>query len=369
MSVKFLGKQLDFDDVLIAPKRSFQLSRRDVQVERDFQFYHSKRIWKGCPIMCSPMPYLATGAMSKAMEEEHMITCLHKFIDKEELHKLVFRHRTGKMNHYTWITTGITDSDLQKTEDIIDKLMSDNGGGIAPNLCIDAANGYSDFMVSQCAKAREKWPDSIIMAGNVCSGAMSEELIMYGGVDIIKVGIGPSKLCATRRVVGVGRPQLSAVLECADAVHGLNNGDKKLGLICNDGGIKEIGDISKAIVAGADFVMCASIFNGVNECDGEWKFENISQDLDEFAEWGTQKKSKLKVYGLSSYEAQDKHFGGSKDYRASEGESYWVDYQGPVKNIIKEIKGSLRSCGTYINAPTIKNFSKCGSFYEVNRLK
>lgn len=388
MSANFATMELDFDDVLISPNRSFQISRRDVEIERDFQFYHSERQWKGCPVVVSPMPYLANLNLARETAEQKMMTCLHKFISNDELidffHDDWHEYVTFEdvFNHY-WITIGITDQDLGKLSDLVDRFK--DYGLPFPNVCVDAANGFSDFFVTQCAKVRSiVGYEPIIMAGNVCTGEMVTELIMYGLVDVVKVGIGPSKLCATRRVTGVGRPQLSTIIDCADKAHNLKKGPKRLGLICSDGGVNEYGDINKAFVAGADFVMCASLFNGVDECEGEWEYTpsvqwplvydmqgNVVKEtyISANTDSPIPQKERLKVYGLSSYEAQHKHYGESKDYRASEGEAFWVNYKGPIRDIIKEVKGGMRSCGSYINAPSLRDFSKCGSFYIVSRQK
>ena len=206
---------------------------------------------------------------------------------------------------------------------------------------------------------------------------MVQELIIYGKVDCVKIGIGPGSHCETRRVTGVSYPQISAAMECSIVAHGLKNGNKKLGLICLDGGFKYIGDLAKGFVAGADFCMTSSLFCGVDESDGEWQTEKIKigTSPNEIYPWTNEfdmpvyeeRKTKFKHYGLSSHYAQEKHGTGKKDYRASEGKVSLVDAKGPVEGVVQEILGGLRSTGTYINAHELRDFNKCGEFIRVNK--
>ncbi len=129
-------------------------------------------------------------------------------------------------------------------------------------VCIDVANGYTESFVGFVAKFREAYPRITVMAGNVVTGEMTEELIL-SGADIVKVGIGPGSVCTTRSMTGVGYPQLSAVIECADAAHGLG------GRICADGGCTTPGDVAKAFGGGADFVMLGGMLAGHDECAGD----------------------------------------------------------------------------------------------------
>jgi GMP reductase len=210
------------------------------------------------------------------------------------------------------------------------------------NICIDVANGYSEYFSEFVKKIRDENPQSRIMAGNVVTAEMTEELIL-SGADIVKIGIGPGSVCTTRKMTGVGYPQLSAIIECADAAHGLG------GLICADGGIKVPGDFGKAFGAGADFVMCGGIFAGHDECGGEVEDGYMS------------------FYGMSSDTAMNKHAGGVANYRTSEGKTVKVPYKGPVENTIKEILGGLRSTCTYVGATKLKELSKRTTFIMVNR--
>ena len=359
------GTKLDFSDVLIKPKRSKTASRKDVRLVRDFKFYHSPRIWEGVPIMLSNVDTLGCFEVAKEAIKHKIITCLHKYYSADELYQFFKNIKEGQ---YIWPTIGMKDGDLNNL------LEFKSQWGHQPNICIDIANGYTDKFVTYCAKVRNEFPDSIIMAGNIVTGDMVNELILHGGVDIVKVGIGSGSLCETRLVAGVGVPQLSAILECSNSAHGLTNGEHKLGLICSDGGITQIGDFAKGFGANADFVMSAGYFLGAEECEGEWIY-NIgdSKRLEELEQRNLisnnylssmKKKTKLKVYGMSSKEAQSKY--GSADYRASEGRCVWVNNKGPISGLISEVFGGLRSACAYIGTDYIKHMGKCTTFVKVN---
>ena len=185
------------------------------------------------------------------------------------------------------------------------------------------------------------------MAGNVVTGEMTEQLIL-SGADIVKVGIGPGSVCTTRKKTGVGYPQLSAVMECADAAHGLS------GHIISDGGCTMPGDFSKAFGAGADFVMAGGMFSGHDESGGE-----TVTDSD------TGRKYK-EFYGMSSAHAMTKHSGGVADYRASEGKYVLVPYRGPVSGTVRTILGGVRSSCTYVGARKLKELSKRTTFIRIS---
>ena len=234
-----------------------------------------------------------------------------------------------------------------------------------PNICIDVANGYTDDFVAFCNKVRSQVSKhTIIMAGNVCTPEMVQELILHGGVDIVKVGIGPGSACTTRLKTGCGYPQLSAIIECSHAAHGLRNGDGRLGLICADGGCRNPADVCKAFAAGADFVMLGGMLAGTYECEGDWQYEWVSDGKHDY--YHKMVRKSLKFYGMSSTEAQSK-YGGVKDYRASEGRVKEVPYKGPAKDIVLDVLGGLRSACAYIGATKLKDMNKCAEFNVVNR--
>jgi IMP dehydrogenase/GMP reductase len=468
-----LDIKLDFSDVLLVPKRSELSSRNEVNIEREIRFKHSPYVWRGVPIIVSNMDTTGTIEMAKALQEYKIITCLHKYYSADDI--------PDDLNpDYFMVSTGITDSDLERLDSIMTKKKINF-------ICVDVANGYSINFQNKVKKIKEKYPDKVIVAGNVVTKELTEELIMHCGVDIVKIGIGSgclkkdtkvtmsdytrkeikdiqvgdkvinmhgtpvnvtavlnqgmkntvklthyinkteiqeiictpdhrfwvfnkkthsfewcelenmtkdmrlscavgiyidddtytitdngleevfditvdcethsfmandlivhNSVCTTRLQTGVGYPQFSAVLECADAAHGLN------GHIISDGGIQNVGDFSKAFGGGADFVMCGSMFAGHTESGGELIEEG-------------EKKYKV-FYGMSSANAMNKYHGGVAQYRSAEGKCVKLPYKGDVSGTILNILGGIRSTMTYIGAHNIKDIPKCSSFIRVNNI-
>jgi len=333
--------KLDFTDVLFRPKRSTLSSRSEVCVERTFHFKHSGRSWTGVPVISSNMDTVSCVEMYKAFSKEKMITCFHKYINIEDV---IQACKEGFSSEYFMLSTGITDRDFNNLENQVNFL---NGHNIdVAFICIDVANGYMFKLQEFCKRMRERFPNVTLVAGNVVTREIVEELII-SGVDVVKVGIGSGAVCTTRLQTGVGMPQFSAVMECSDAAHGVG------GMIISDGGICYPGDVSKAFGGGSDFVMIGSMFAGHEECPGEVFEENG-------------KKYKL-FYGMSSDTAMNKHHGGVASYRSSEGKTVKVPYKGPVLNTIQNILGGVRSTCTYVGASRLKDLSKCATFVRVNR--
>lgn len=329
--------KLDYKDVLFCPKRSTLKSRGDVVLEREFTFPHSKSKWKGIPIVASNMDSIGTFEMADSLNKFEMLTCLHKHY---ELQEYVAYSTYDEFFKNSIISIGTAYEDSAKmvyTFDMFPCLQF---------LCIDVANGYTQGFSSFVSKIREDNRDLIIIAGNVVTSEMTEELIL-AGADIVKVGIGTGSVCTTRVKTGVGYPQLSAVIECADAAHGIG------GHIMADGGCINSGDIAKAFGAGADFVMLGGMLAGHDECGGEIKHRD-GTNIKEF-------------YGMSSHVAMAK-YGSALDYRASEGKLVEVPCQGKVENTIKEILGGIRSTCTYIGAESIKDIPKCTTFVKVTQI-
>jgi GMP reductase len=326
--------KLDFTDVLILPKRSEYSSRSQVYLERTFKFKYSPLTWTGVPIMVSNMDTTGTIEMALEMQKHKVLTCLHKYYTLDDLKD------TSLDMRYCAVSTGIGDKDLENLDKIV-KLLKPFF------ICIDVANGYMSKFIETCRKIREKYPETILIAGNVCTSEGVLELVMEGKVDIVKVGIGSGSCCTTRKQTGIGMPQLSAVVECADTAHGLD------AHIISDGGLQVVGDFSKAYGAGSDFVMSGSMFAGHTESGGELIEENG-------------KKYKI-FYGMSSATAMDKYSGGVAHYRSSEGKTVKIEYRGDVKNTILDICGGIRSTMTYIGAKKIKDIPKCTTFIRVNR--
>lgn len=361
--------KLDFDDVLIVPQRSTLTSRSEIQLERTFNFYHSPRIWTGVPVMCANMSFCSFD-MAKALSKYKMIACLHKYHSINELHNY-FTEYPDNID-YTFVSIGYKKSDLNHLLELKTKLNRQ------PNICIDVPNGHMDVFVNYCKKVRDNFPESIILAGNVTNTSSTQELLIYGGVDIVKVGIGGGSACLSRFVTGCGYPQLSCCLDNSYVAHGLQNGEKKLGLICSDGGHKHPGDVCKALCAGSDFVMLGGYFAGSEPCDGEWSYEYRAgmgvglakpfwQPFD--PGYDTEKrKTHFTYYGMSSHHAQDIFEDGKKDYRASEGTKITVNYKGTIDRVMQELLGGIRSCCCYIGASHIKYMSKCSQFCKVNKI-
>ena len=344
--------KLDFDDVLIRPKSSTLISRNG-SILRTFSKWRNAKncgefIW--APIIAANMGTTGTIAMAQELKKHNMLTALHKFYSIEQLKSI------KNITANTFISIGQNTEKLAELAKLKEYMKIDL-------ICIDVANGYTEKFLEFCTMVRYIFPDSVIMAGNVCTPDRTEELIRYGKVDIVKIGIGPGACCTTRIVAGIGYPQLSAISECADAAHGIG------GYICGDGGCKNTGDINKALCAGADLVMLGGIFAGADECEGEWEYENIyieEQQKVTGAMREVTKKKSLVHYGMSSHYAQEKHLKEKRDYRPSEGKVVKVPYKGPVKDIVRQIKGGICSCCTYIGAREIKDMPKCASFIRVN---
>jgi GMP reductase len=329
--------KLGFKDVMFRPKRSTLSSRSQVKLERNFRFMHSGTEWTGIPVMAANMDTVGTFEMALALSAKQLFTAIHKHYTPEEWNRFMASAPAGICD-YIAVSTGTGAKDLEK----ISMILGSNPG--LRFICIDVANGYSEHFVSFVKQTRRKFPDKVIIAGNVVTGEMVEELLL-AGADIIKVGIGPGSVCTTRVKTGVGYPQLSAIIECADAAHGLG------GQIISDGGCTTPGDVAKAFGAGADFVMLGGMLAGHDESGGEL---TESQG----------KKVKL-FYGMSSQTAMNKHAGGVADYRASEGKTVEVPYRGPVENTLLDILGGIRSTCTYVGASKLKELSKRTTFIRV----
>ena len=326
--------KLDFSDVLIRPKRSTLGSRSEVDLTRTINFPISNQKWTGIPIIAANMDTIGTYEIYQILSKYQIITALHKFYTLEELRNMDLN------KEYFMISTGIGEKDLEKLVEILENID-------VKFICVYVANGYMEQLVKFCANLRSLYPNKIIVAGNVVTREVTEQLILSGKVDIVKIGIGPGAACTTRMKTGVGMPQLSAISECADASHGAN------GYIIGDGGITCPGDASKAFGAGADFIMIGGLFSG--------HYENPGEVIEENGEM-----YKL-FYGMSSDTAMKKRFGKMANYRSSEGRTIKIKLKGNIENTVNDILGGIRSTCTYINAKYIKNIPKCCTFVKVNR--
>jgi len=346
--------KLDYKDVLIRPKRSTLRSRSQVQLERRFKFRNFEpdfpdnikhEHYRGVPIMASNMDGVGTFAMADKLAEGGIFTCLVKTYSADELIEY-FDNDIPERTANVAMSIGTSDDDWCKLE-IVHAVVKDK----LKYVCMDIANGYSDHFAARVRKVRDTYPNIVIIAGNVVTAEMTEELIL-SGADIVKVGIGPGSVCTTRIQTGVGYPQLSAVIECADAAHGLG------GHIIADGGCSTPGDVAKAFAGGADFVMLGGMLAGHDEGGGEV----ITKEYNTREIGVTEIKSFVQFYGMSSESANDKHFGGLKNYRSSEGRTVLVPYRGEVARTVQEILGGVRSTCTYAGAMKLKQLAKCTTF-------
>lgn len=369
--------KLDYSDVLIRPKRSTLKSRSEVNLERKFTFQnytpgpseimndivdHHHSQYKGIPIMAANMDGVGTFEMADKLASLGLFTCLVKTYTKDEITQFFSGNDSLRTEHVA-MSIGTSNADYDKFVQVYARV-----GENLKYLCIDVANGYSQHFVEHVKNIRKIYPNIVIIAGNVVTADQTQELIL-NGADIVKVGIGPGSVCTTRIQTGVGYPQLSAVIECADAAHGLG------GHIIADGGCVCAGDVAKAFAAGADYVMLGGMLAGHDEGGGEviskwyntgeYKHTGSPETYESFQPIIKEKKF-VQFYGMSSDAANTKHFGGLKDYRASEGREVLVPYRGNVADTVQTILGGVRSTCTYVGASNLKQLSKCTTFIRVN---
>jgi len=337
-------QKLDYNDVLIRPKRSTLTSRKDILLERTFKFYHSSKIWTGIPIISANMIACGTFEIARELSKFKMITFFHKHYSLTDFEKFF----QGFNNpNYICYTLGIRPEDFEKLKQMKQKGLLEKFSFI----CLDVPNGYLERFGTAVKELRKECPNHIIIAGNVVTNEMAEELILKGA-DIVKIGIGPGAACTTRKMTGVGFPQLSAVIDCADAAHGISNTQGGVGLIIADGGCVFPGDVAKSFCAGADFTMLGSLFSGFKESGGKIK---------------TIHRKKFKeYYGSSSNYALQNHYGKKEAHRASEGRYCLIPYKGEIGYFLQDLLGSLRSTATYIGARKLKEFSRRATFIQVS---
>ena len=329
--------KLDYSDVLIRPKRSTLTSRFDVELERTYTFYHSGMEWTGVPIMASNMDTTGTFEMHKVLSQSGMITCIARHYNTDGK---LWNEANNK--NKLCVMSGISKPEISEIVGILTTFPD------VAFVGLDVANGYTINFVEAIKRLREQLHDVTIIAGNVVTGDMTAELLL-AGADIVKVGIGGGSVCTTRIKTGVGYPQLSAVIECADAAHGIG------GHIIADGGCNSSGDMVKAFAAGADFVMAGGMLAGHEECDGILVFED---DIET--------PVGMEFYGMASQTAMDRHGHPNREYRGEEGKTVVVPYRGPVEHTAKDILGGIRSACTYVGAKRLKDLTKCTTFVRVN---
>ena len=355
--------KLDYKDVLIRPKRSTLASRKEVQLQRDYIFRNYQPLaseslhYQGVPVMAANMDGVGTFGMADTLADLGLFTCLVKHYSEAELVEYFSDASKPYRREHVAYSMGITETDFAKFAAVYSQLK-----GKLKFVCVDVANGYSERFSEYIKQLRDAYPHIIIIAGNVVTGEMTEELLL-SGADIIKVGIGPGSVCTTRIQTGVGYPQLSALIECADAAHGLG------GHIIADGGCTCPGDVAKAFAGGADFVMLGGMLAGHDEGGGEVIDRYYQTDEVEKTDSGWQpiieQRRFVQFYGMSSEAANTKHFGGLKEYRSSEGREVLVPYRGAVGTTVQDLLGGVRSTCTYAGANSLKQLSKCTTFVRV----
>ena len=353
--------KLDYSDVLIRPKRSTLGSRKQVRMERKFEFRHYHNTlneeyhYEGIPIMASNMDGVGTFEMADTLGEKSIFTCLVKTYSVAELVGYFDEANVPSWRReHVAMSIGVKEEDEQKFRNVYEQV-----GDKLKYVCIDVANGYSQRFIEYVKQFRQNYPDLVIIAGNVVTADQTQELIL-NGADIVKVGIGPGSVCTTRIQTGVGYPQLSAVIECADAAHGLG------GHIIADGGCTCPGDVAKAFAGGADFVMLGGMLAGHDEGGGEVIVKKYFSNEMHGDSRVIEEKRFVQFYGMSSTTANDKHFDGLKDYRSSEGRTVLVPYRGPVAVTLQDVLGGVRSTLTYVGAIKLKQLAKCTTFIKVN---
>ena len=332
--------KLDFKDVLFKPKRSTLTSRREVSLTRSINLPHSKRVWGGIPIAAANMDTVGTVEAGKVLTGLQMMVCLHKHYTEDQyvdLYDWVYEEQGSDHAQYWAYSMGISDEEFEQ----LHRVQTRTNGKVL-TICIDVANGYTERFIGFVSKVREAYPLAIIIAGNVVTAEITEQLIL-AGADIVKCGIGSGSACTTRIQAGVGYPQLSAVIECADAAHGLG------GRIMSDGGCTCPGDVAKAFGGGADFVMLGGMLAGHDE--------NLRIDSE----------GNPIFYGMSSDTAMKKYHGGVNEYRSSEGRTVSIERKGSIQDTLQDILGGIRSTCTYIGASELRELSKCTTFIRVRQ--
>lgn len=379
--------QLDYADVLIRPQTTNINHRGEVEVVRHFKQLEPDlgmgyiEEFRCCPVMNANMTQTGTFEVAKVLLENDMIGCIHKFYNSDEIRDFLTNNpQCNKKTFFVTIGLRNQDEEIKKLEDI-------EFTNYKHSIMIDVPNAYIPDVEKLVKRVRKTFPQRIIAVGNVCTGDRTQELIK-AGASIIKLNIGPSKVCRTRFETGCGRPALSTIIECANAAHQVG------GLVIADGGFNDVGDFAKAFVAGADICMSGCFFAGCDEAAGEIvkkvyktsevevitcnkndeNLNPIDDDYDIYDIVETEPKYEIKkfkeYYGMSSFRAQKENYGETTKSGTSEGvESKLIPYTGPVINTINRIKGGLRSTGSYIGAKNIKSFSIQGSFYRVNRVQ
>ena len=330
--------KLNFDDVLMEPKRSTLSSRRDVDMTRKFTFRNAGKVMNFTPIFASNMDGVGTFSMAKVLQEHKMMTVITKSTTLDQWKDAV---GSGLRLQSVSVCTGTNKiwdpeaEDYARMKQVLDSFPD------VKMITVDVANAYHQNFVDFIKMVRDEFPDKVIVAGNVVTPEMVEELII-NGADMVKIGIGPGSVCTTRTMTGIGVPQFSAIVECADAANGVD------GHIMADGGCVWPGDIAKAFGGGAHAVMIGGMLAGHDESE---------QPVVD---------GKVEFYGMSSDRAREKHGKRKDGYRGNEGRWISLPHRGPVNPTVEDILGGVRSAATYIGARRLKDMPKCATFVRVN---
>ena len=332
--------KLNFEDVLLQPKRSTLSSRKDVDMTRNFTFRNSGKQMNFLPIFASNMDGVGTFSMAKALQDHKMMTVITKTTTIDQWRTAV---GNGVRLQSVSVCTGTNvmwdkDATDWKTMQEVLKSFPD-----IKMITVDVANAYHQNMVDFIKKIRNEYPEKIIIAGNVVTPEMTEELII-NGADVVKIGIGPGSVCTTRTMTGVGVPLFSGIVDCSDAANGVG------GHIMADGGCVHPGDIAKAFGGGAHMVMIGGMLAGHDESE--------TQVVD----------GKREFYGMSSDRAREVHGQRKDGYKGNEGRLISLPDRGPVAKTLEDIIGGVRSACTYIGARRIKDMAKCASFVTTHNV-
>ncbi len=271
------------------------------------------------------------------VNEENELVGLITFKDIEKKMNFPYACKDDMGRLRVGAAVGITDTSLERIEALVEA-----GVDI---VTIDTAHGHSEKVLDLIGEVKEEYPDLDLVAGNIATKEAAKDLV-DAGVDVIKVGVGPGSICTTRVVTGVGVPQLSAVMEVADFTQ-----DAGVGLIA-DGGIKQTGDIAKAIAGGADAIMAGSMFAGTEESPGETIIYE-SRKYKSYRGMGS--------LGAMSDGSKDRYFQDiEEDIKklVPEGIEGRVPYKGYLSEVTYQMVGGLRAAMGYCGAPNIEELQK-----------
>jgi len=325
-----MNRHLSYDDVLLRPQYSDIESRSEIDVSSDL----GKGVLLRVPVIASPMDTVSESTMASAMAEGGGAAIVHRYntIDEQCKHITMATIREGSpMPNLVGAAIGVSGDYLERA-----RAVYEAGANF---LCVDVAHGHHRMMKESLSQLRAIFGEKIhLMAGNVATLTGINDLADWGA-DSVRCNIGGGSICSTRIQTGHGLPGLQTILDCAQT-------DRDVKIIA-DGGIKNSGDIVKAIAAGADAVMVGSLLAGSMESPGELLYEDGCR-------W--------KVYrGMASKEAQLKWRG---TYSSLEGVSSRVPYRGPVADILDELDRGIRSGFSYSGARNLKNFQAKAEFVQ-----